>query len=402
MRIALFTETYTPYINGVVTHVKALKTGLEQMGHQVLVVCANPDNKRYHLKDGVLSCPGITFKKVYDYGVATPISPMRYRYIKSFHPDVIHIHTEFGVGYSGAVAAKNLHVPLVYTMHTMYDDYLYYIAPKKLIGVAKKTAHAYAKNLAERATCLTGPSKKVEEFFRGCGVKKPVHVIPNPVEADLFTPHAADDATRRKIRNEYHIQKDDLLLVFCGRLGKEKSVDVLLNAWSQVIAPDEAYKLLIIGDGPSKADLQEQAKRLGIENQVRFAGAVAHDKLPPYYNCCDLYITASLSDTNSISMLEGMAAGLPVLHIHDELNRGQVIDGVNGFIYHNAKEMRSCIDRYQTLPKREQEALKQEARKSVLQSGCETLASNLLAVYKEALSIYPERAAKASVRKKGK
>ena len=381
MRIALFTETYIPYINGVVTHVNMLRKGLEQLGHQVLVVTANPNAKRYSLKNGVLYCPSVSIKKIYDYGVATPISKLRYRYIKQFNPDIIHIHTEFGVGYSGAIAAKALNIPLIYTLHTMYDDYLYYIAAKPLLRIAKKSAHAYAKSLAERATCLTGPSKKVEEFFRQCGVQKPVYVIPNPVETDLFRPTPKYLAAKSELRHHFQIAPNDCLLCFCGRLGKEKNVDALLNYWSQTIRPEDHCQLLIIGDGPAKKELQAQAAALGISNQVHFAGKVPHPKLPPYYTAADLYVTASLSDTNSISMLEGMAAGLPVLHISDPLNRGQVTDGVNGYIYRDAAEFYEKLKLYQKLPPSAKKKLSLSARSSVLSSGSQALAEKLLQVY---------------------
>lgn len=387
MRIALFTETYLPYINGVVTHVKILRDGLEKLGHQVLVVAANPKVKSYYIKDGVLNCPGISVKKMYDYGVATPISKMRYKYIKEFDPDIIHIHTEFGVGYSGAAAAKSLDIPLVYTLHTMYDDYLYYIAAKPFLKLVKKSAHIYAKTLAEKATCLTGPSKKVEEYFHQCGVKKPVHIIPNPVETHLFIPKSLDVDEKSRIRKSLNLKYDDFLATFCGRLGKEKNVDTLLNYWAKAIKTDDRYKLLIIGDGPAKKELQLQAKSLGISDSVRFAGKVSHQKLPPYYRASDIYVTASLSDTNSISMLEGMSAGLPVLHISDPLNKGQVVDGVNGFIYNNPSEFSQKLRLYKNLGDSERKKLKISARNSVLSSGAQTLAKNLLDVYSLAQKI---------------
>lgn len=385
MKVALFTETYVPYINGVVTHVKVLREGLEALGHEVLVVCADPDIYRYRLEDGVLYCPGVSFKKFYDYGLASPVSAARLKYIKDFDPDIIHIHTEFGVGFSGAAMAKILSVPLVYTLHTMYDDYLYYIAPKKLIKIAKKTTHAYAKSLGEWANALTGPSKKVEEYFRNIGVDKPVHIIPNPVEIELFTPDCATEEQKKEIRSRYGVTDDDMLVCFCGRLGKEKSVDVMLDFWAQTVKPQDNIKLLIIGEGPSKEELEQQAVELGIGDQVHFAGKILHDKLPPYYAACDLYITTSLSDTNSISMLEGMAAGLPVLHIRDVLNKGQVVDGVNGYIFQDAQEMYTLLTRYKNMPQQERMELRREARESVKQSGAETLANNLLQVYKVAI-----------------
>lgn len=388
MKIALFTETYIPSINGVVTHVQALKSGLEKLGHEVLVVCALPDSKHHYIQDGILYCPSISFKKLYNYGVATPTSHSRYKYIKNFNPDIIHIHTEFGVGYSGTIAAKLLNIPLVYTMHTMYDDYLYYVAPKKLIKIAKKTAHAYAKILAEKATCLTGPSKKVEEFFRCCGVDKPVYVVPNPVELDKFSPKYANQSKKASIKQKLGLSDDELIICFCGRLGREKSVDVLLKYWSEVIVKEDKCKLLIFGDGPSKEELEDYSKSLGIDDQVIFIGKILHDELVEYYAICDLYITASLSDTNSISMLEAMAVGLPVLHIYDKLNKGQIIDGVNGFIYENANEMKKLIDSYKNMSNEEKTNLSKNSRKSVMKYSDIELANNLLNIYNDALNIY--------------
>ncbi len=388
MKIVLFTETYIPLINGVVTHVRALKSGLEKLGHEVLVVCALPEAKHHYIENGVLYCPSISFKKLYNYGVATPTSHSRYKYIKNFNPDIIHIHTEFGVGYSGTIAAKLLNIPLVYTMHTMYDDYLYYVAPKKLIKIAKKTAHAYAKILAEKATCLTGPSKKVEEFFRCCGVDKPVYVVPNPVELDKFDIKCVTESQKTLIKQKLGLCDDELIICFCGRLGKEKSVDVLLKYWSEVISEKDKCRLLIFGDGPSKDELEEYAKNLGIDNQVMFLGKILHEELVPYYAICDLYVTASLSDTNSISMLEAMAVGLPVLHIYDKLNKGQVIDGVNGFIYRNAEEMKKLIDSYKNMSYEEQVKLHQNSRESVMKYSDVELANNLLGIYNDALNIH--------------
>ena len=140
MRIALFTETYLPHINGVVTHVKILRDGLLQQGHEVLVVTADYQTRQHYVKDGILHCPAIKSKRFYGYGVASPFSRRRLKLVQDFRPDIIHIHNEFGIGLSGIFAAKQLHVPLVYTLHTMYDDYLYYVAPRHLLRVAKRSA----------------------------------------------------------------------------------------------------------------------------------------------------------------------------------------------------------------------------------------------------------------------
>lgn len=386
MKVALFAETYLPYINGVVTHIKLLKEGLEKLGHEVLVVTADPDTHRHYIQNGVLHCPAKAFKRFYDYGIAMPLSHKRLKMIEDFDPDIIHLHQEFSIGISAAHIAKKLKKPLVYTLHTMYDDYIYYVAPKPLIPFVKKLSHQYFKLFAKRANAITGPSKKCDEYIKNdCKMDKDVVVIPNPVELDKFAPHNISDEDKHAFRHKYGIQDDEMAVCFCGRIGREKSVDVLLDYWAAAIKPEDKIKLIIFGDGPCRPELEEQAARLGIADMVIFTGAVPNHELPPYYAGCDLYVTASLSDTNSISMLEAMATGLPVVHRYDKMNEGQVRNGVNGFIFHNAEEMAQVFRSYRMKTEEEKEAMRSSVRHSVEQAGSVNLAKNLLAVYERAV-----------------
>ncbi len=388
MRIALFTETYLPHINGVVTHVKILRDGLLQQGHEVLVVTADYQTHHHYIEGGILHCPAIKSKRFYGYGVASPFSRRRLKLIGDFRPDIIHIHNEFGIGLSGIFAAKQLHTPLVYTLHTMYDDYLYYVAPRHLLRAAKKLSHDYFRLLGNTATELTGPSPKCQEYFQQIGVKKDVNVILNAVELDDFSPERISPENKAAFRRRYNIPDDVMIACFVGRLGHEKSVDVLLNYWAKTIVPEDKIMLCIIGGGPIQQELEQQAKDLGIDSMVRFTGAVAHDQMPPYYASCDLYITASLSDSNSISMLEGMATGLPVLRRYDALNENvdQVQNGVNGYIFDSPEEMAAELRRVKNLTPEQLSILKASVIESVRRSGAEALANYTYNVYRKAMA----------------
>ena len=388
MRIALFTETYLPHINGVVTHVKILRDGLLQQGHEVLVVTADYQTRHHYIKDGILHCPAIKSKRFYGYGVASPFSRRRLKLVQDFHPDIIHIHNEFGIGLSGIFAAKQLHVPLVYTLHTMYDDYLYYVAPRHLLRAAKKVSHDYFRLLGNAATELTGPSPKCQEYFQQIGVKKDVNVIPNAVELDDFSPDRISAENKAAFRRRYQIPDDVMIACFVGRLGHEKSVDVLLDYWARTITPEDKIMICIIGGGPVQEELEQQAKDLGIGSMVVFTGAVPHDQMPPYYASCDVYVTASLSDTNSISMLEGMATGLPVLRRYDALNENvdQVRDGVNGYIFNSPEEMAAELRRIKNLSPEQLSILKASVIESVKRSGAEALANYTYNVYRKAMA----------------
>jgi 1,2-diacylglycerol 3-alpha-glucosyltransferase len=388
MKIALFTETYLPVINGVVTHVKTLKEGLEELGHKVLIVTADSTVKKHEIDGDVMYCPAVRIRKIYNYDVASPLSAKRLKHIRDFNPDIIHIHNEFGIGMSGILIAKILKIPLVYTLHTMYDDYVYYVANKHSAKFVTSLTHNYARALASASAAITGPSKKVEDFFRKCGVKKHINVIPNPVEADIFDPALVDRNYAKELRRQFGFTDEDTVFCFCGRLGKEKNISWLLNEWAHHVKPDDRLKLLIIGDGPFYNKHESEIREYGISDLAVLAGKIEHDSLPPYYAACDAYITASLSDTNSISMLEGMAMKLPVLHIRDELNAGQVVDGVNGYNYNNGTEMYELLKKLRDMPAEKLAEFGESARNSIIHANSANMARDILNIYESVIRVY--------------
>lgn len=389
MRVALFTETYLPAVNGVVTHVKTLKEGLEELGHKAIIVTADSNVKKTQISNDVMYCPAVKLEKIYGYDVASPLSADRLKMIKEFNPDIIHIHNEYGIGLSGVLIARSLKIPLVYTMHTMYDDYVYYIAntasTQKLLTSA---SHKYAKILASAASAITGPSKKVEEYFRRCGVNKPVTVISNSVETDVFNRYTIDKEKTDEIRSRYGFSEDDLVFCFCGRMGQEKNIDTLLKYWAKNVKPSDGMKLLLIGGGPQLEEFKEDAVKLGVTDTVAFTDRVEHKDIPPYYAACDCYITASLTECHSISMMEGQATGMPVLTIRDELNLDQIEEGVNGFAFRDADEMYKYMRQLKAMSKEELDELKLTSRNSIVSSGTKSIAEKLLLIYNDAISSY--------------
>lgn len=385
MKVALFTETYFPSTNGVAAHVKTLRSGLEALGHEVLVVTADKHCKHHYIEDGVLHCPAAEIKKFYGFGVAAPISRKRQRLIADFAPDIIHIHHEFGIGLSGLLAAKARKLPLVYTLHTFYDQYIYYIAPQPLLGAATKVSHRYERFIAGRANALTGPSLKCEEYFKRIGVSKDVSLIPNAIDLDSFDPAKISAAKKSAFKAKYNIPENKLLVCFVGRLGKEKSVDVLLEYWAGTVTAADNLHLVLIGDGPEKPSLELLAETLGIKDMVTFTGLIKHDNMPECFAACDIYATASLSEMNSISMLEGMASGLPVLQRYDEMNADQIEDGVNGYHFHTAEEMAVCLRKITALSPDARAAFRQGVIRSVESRGATDLAEYMLNVYHKAI-----------------
>lgn len=343
MRIAIFAETYFPYVSGVVTHIKTLKDGLQAQGHEVMVVTSSPKVRCHYLKDDVLYCPGIPLKRIYGYGFSNPVNRQRLKILEDFNPDVLHIHTEFSMGIFAQFAARKLKRPIVYTLHTMYDDYLFYIAPERFENMVKPAAHMYFRKTASLATEIIGPSLKVVEFLRRCGVERHINVIPNTVDLSDFLSDNVSQDDIKAVREKLGIQPNDVAMCFVGRLGKEKSIDVQISYLAEHFKGDMRYKLFIIGDGPEKTNLSAQIKALGMTEQIKLLGRIEHSLLPPYYHACDLFTTASLSEMNSISMLEAAASGLYIVQRFDLYNKNQINPGENGNTYNNSAEMAELL-----------------------------------------------------------
>jgi 1,2-diacylglycerol 3-alpha-glucosyltransferase len=376
---------YLNDINGVVTHVRALTQGLRAMGHEALVVTADAGADRHYLEDGVLHCPALRVRRIYGYGAALPISSQRLALIRAFRPDIIHIHTELGIGLSGLAAAKLLRKPLVYTLHTMYDNYIYYVSPRLFIRAATYFSHQYLKMMAKSANALIGPSRKCEEYFHNLGVHKRVAVIRNPVELEMFSPAPPPPERERDFRAEYAVPASAMLVCFVGRLGHEKNVATLLSYWREALSAEDDIYLLVIGDGPALPELRRQAERDNIADRVIFTGRVEHEELPFYYRICQAYITASLTDTDSISVLEGMATGLPVLQLYDELNQERVREGLNGFVFKTAAEMGEKLRALRLMPPAAYARLRQSVLQSTSEVKITNVAAHVLGVYEQCL-----------------
>ena len=389
MKVAIFTETYYPFISGVVTHIETLKNGLEAQGHKVLIVTMDPKADHHYVRDGILYCPSIPLKKIYGYGVANPLNLRRLSYIRAFNPDIIHIQTEFTMGLFGLFCARRLKKPVVYTLHTMYDDYLFYVAPgERMQKVVKPGAHWYFRHVAKRATEIIGPSTKVVEFLRRCGVERHINIIPNTVDLSDFMVENVKPEDVEKVRTKLGIRPGDISMLFVGRLGKEKSLDVLIDLFAANFSGEERFKLFIVGDGPQAASLREQVEAHGLQNQIHLLGRIDHELLPPYFQACDLFTTASLSEINSISMLEAMASGLYVIQRLDIYNRDQIHQGQNGDIFTSSAEYAKIIRDYAAKTDEERQKLRATVSDTTRKYGEKEFTQAVVNVYERAIYEY--------------
>ena len=346
MRIGIFTETYTPYISGLVTSEIMLKKGLEKLGHEVYVVTANLESFHYEYdeEERVLKVPGIP-TGIYDSRL-TSVYPLKaVNKIKSWNLDIIHSQTEFAIGTFARILAYQLDIPLVHTYHTMYEDYIHYITKGYFDKSSKKIVEYLTLFYCDKtATELIVPTKKTYDLFKEkYQVDRNIHIIPTGIELERFYTENIDKKKLASIKRKEKITKDDFIAIFIGRLAQEKNVVFLLDVMKDLVPSLPKLKLLIVGDGPDYDLYKEIIEKDHLENNVIMTGKVAWEEVPYYYHLSDIFLTASHTETQGVTVIEAMASSVVPICIDDESFKNTIIDGLNGRIFNNEKECKEII-----------------------------------------------------------
>lgn len=387
MRIGIFTDTYPPFINGVSTSIVMLKKALEKQGHTVYIVTVNNENMKYKYEEDekVIRIPGIPVG-IYDYRL-TGIYPVKIvNKIRKWHLDVIHSQTEFGVGTFARIIAKQFHIPLVHTYHTMYEDYVHYITKGYFVGTSKKIVEYLTLFYCDKTISeLIVPTEKTKELFKEkYKVNRNVYVIPTGIKIEKFYLENNKNLNILEKRNSLGIAKDDFVILFVGRIGTEKNIDLLLNGMEKLIKLSKKIKLLIIGDGPDMGYYKEYVYKRKLGKNVIFTGKVPWDSISEYYLIADIFATASVTETQGLTVIEAMAAGLPVVCINDESFTGTIMNNVDGIIFNNLEEYIEAITKlYQ-----DRELLKNLGKKARIDAekySSEKFATSVLEVYRTAI-----------------
>lgn len=386
MNIGLFTDSYPPYINGVSTSVYNLREALKKLGHTVYIVTVNDSiiKHEYDEKEKVLRIPGIPIG-IYDYRLSEiyPISTVKM--IKKWNLDVIHSHTEFGVGIFARILAKKFKIPLVHTYHTLYEDYTHYITHNHFDKLSKKIVKDLTKVYCVKTAKETiVPTDKIYKLFKEkYMITKNVSVIPSGIDIERFFEENVEQDKVEQIKEKYGITKDDFTIIFVGRLAQEKNIEFLLNAQQKLIEKRiNNIKLLIVGDGPDKENYINITRKLNIFDKVIFTGKIEQDKIQYYYQCADAFVTASNSETQGLTVIEAMAAGVVPICINDMA----FIDMLpKKSLFNNQKEY---INRLITFSKDEElrKEYKVEIRKKAEEYSSNTYAQRVLNVYSGVLN----------------
>ncbi len=299
MKIVLVTEAYHPIANGVVHTVELQAHELVRQGHTVHIISptsTTPAPPYVHRVPSIALPGGIGYTVAFPFlGAAALIQAA----------DIVHTHHPFLLGYWARLVARRHNKPFVFTNHTQYLKYLHYVPT---VGRLLQTPlRSYVASFANGCTLVLAPARGMARSLEALGVSRPIVIVPNGIDPRRYT-----GRDKRAARTRLGIAPNQCVILFVGRLGKEKRVHDLLEAFA---ALPVSCGLVLAGDGPLRHELESLAAALGVGNRVRFLGAVPYDLMPDVYACADMFGIASDSEVHPLVVLEAQASGLPVVAV---------------------------------------------------------------------------------------
>ncbi len=376
LSIAMFSDSALPILNGVSVSIDGLVRELRAQGHSVfLFTSAHPKYKDPEPNTYRFRAVETPWTKGYPLAI-----PPFYRTLRRFRRhefDIVHTHTPFTVGFVGLRWAESHGLPVVSTYHTLYDRYAHYIpfAPRRYVRfkIAKHTNWYY-----NRVGHVIVPSEAAYKWLRRHSVHTPASIIPTGAPSRSFH-------DRSETRQKLGIRPDQKVLLYVGRLAKEKNLDVLFHMAEQVFRQDPTTTLWLVGDGPYRSECLALVRKLGIGDRVRFAGFVPRDEVDQYYAAADLFVFASVSETQGLVVQEAGAHGLPAVVVASGGAGEAVQDGVNGIAVRNdPMELANAV-----MLALHDEALylrmSNEATRAVRGYGAQEMAAQVLQVYQRTL-----------------
>lgn len=307
MKIAVFTNTYLPLVNGVANVVEAYRKVLCERGHEVHVFTSGPGDAKLDQANGIYRFPSVEAFNL-EYQVAMPFSLTIMRALHRVKFDIVHTHHPLWVGVWGQWYAQWAGLPLITTIHTEYQVFADVVPLPS--GMVEEYLNKQVAKYCNKCDMVTTPVESMRAKLRAAGVTKPVELLPNPADLSPF-----ETADGKAVREKIGADTDDIVLGFVGRLSAEKNLGFVLYAAKTVMERHPQCRLLLVGDGSARAGLVKLATQLGIQERTHFVGETSHQQIPQWQAAIEIFVTASLSETQPLAYTEAMAVGTPVVAI---------------------------------------------------------------------------------------
>lgn len=380
MKILMMTNTYRPHVGGVARSVDAFTEEYRRMGHHVIVVAPEFTKNPVEEKD-IIRIPAIQRFNGSDFSVRIPIPGFLDAALGEFEPDIVHSHHPFLMGDTALCVAHELEIPIVFTHHTMYEQYTHYVpgdspAIKRFVI---KLSTGYA-NLCDQ---VIAPSESIAKILVERGVETPVSVIPTGIDLEEFG--RGDGA---EFRRSHGVPEDAYVVGHVGRLAPEKNLAFLSRSVARYLERNPRAHYLVVGDGPSANGIREIFEKHNIQNRLHMTGSLQGQELVDSYHAMDIFAFASKSETQGMVVSEAMAVPLPVVAIDAPGVREVVEDGRNGRLLMEEDEaaFADALEQVASLDEEGRRRMKEAALATAKERSRQRSAEKAIELYSEVLS----------------
>jgi 1,2-diacylglycerol 3-alpha-glucosyltransferase len=325
LRIGLFTDTYAPQVNGVSVSLQLISEGLRAAGHQVMIFA--PRFPGYHDNEpSVYRLPSLKYLNKPPIYVAVLGTPRSTWSLTRRQFDVLHAHSPLTVGLLAYFTASTKNLPLIYTYHTSITDYTHYLKVIGGTGVIRRAARWFSTTTTNLGDQVVVPSSKFKRLLLEQKVRKPIHTIPNGIDLSNFKKAKSPGS----FRNRLGLKSDAPILLSVGRIDPEKRLDFLIDAFSLLAEKFPEARLVFAGDGSARKDLEAKAASTQAKDRIHFLGMIPRPDLPDLLHDATIFLSASTTEVHPISVIEAIAAGLPIIAVQDEAFEGMIVEDGNG------------------------------------------------------------------------
>lgn len=341
MKIAFFANSYFPITYGSTVSVENFRVGLERLGHEVHLFTPHFWGYEYKMKN-IHLYPSIMFGYRIKYPVALSWFPKIAKEAKDIGFDIIHAQHPFSVGCDAMRIAKQNNIPLVFTHHAKYEDYTHYVPPIIPQRLLKKIVREKVTKFANSCDICISPSETIKEYMQEREIQTPIKVLPTGIDCERF-----QSGNRKKTREKLKVENDQKVLMFLGRIEPEKNIMFLVQEIFPILESDRKTIFLFVGEGGLIEQIKEKAKKAGVLEQLIFTGIINQETVQNFYAATDVFLHASVTETQGMTIAEAMAAGLAIVAVEgsgvvDQLENqktGIMVDQQKGVFREEVKKM---------------------------------------------------------------
>ncbi len=374
MKILMMTNTYKPIMGGLERSIELFTKEFRKKGHDVLIVA--PEYENAPEEQGVIRIPAIQNFNGSDFSVQIPIHPGIIERINSFGPDIIHSHHPFLMGATALRVSAIQNVPLVYTFHTLFEQYTAYLPKNK--EALRRFVVSLSSGFANLCDCVIAPSRSIADILKERKVTVPIEIIPTGIEIGKF-----GIINRKKFRTEMNIPEEAFVIGYAGRIEEVKNLKFLANAVAVFLKKEKKAHFILVGKGDMEDELKNYFKHESLDKRVHFCGAFSGQDLADAYGAMDIFAFSSKSETQAIVLAEAMISKLPVIALDGPGVRDIVDDNRNGRLLHkdDPHEFAKLLSWFLHLPELEKKYMQDRAHRKALEFSLENCADNALNLY---------------------